>query len=136
MSERHTPTEQRAATRYMIEMAVAAVLFLGLYLIAPAVLRPVDGSPTSIGLAVASLAPVLWMGLSVTRFVRGLDEFQRPIAYQAFSAGFAVAMVVAIALAVLGGAGLSVPMPEMWVFIGGMLTWGIALPILLNRGEK
>lgn len=131
-----TPAERRAARRYMWEVGAGALGFMILFLVLPRVIQVEDGTPGSIVMALAPLAPVCWIAIALVRHVRRVDELQRTLVWQSFALGFGAAMLIALTIALLGTAGITVAHTEWYVFIGGMVTWGVTICALSFRASR
>jgi hypothetical protein len=86
-----------------------------------------DGtSPWRFVWAVLPVLPTLLVVRASVRHVRRLDEYQRRVMLEGLAVGFALAMVCALTVGMLGVAGLALPMAG-WIIYGvGMLGWAIA----------
>lgn len=131
-----TPTELRAARRYMWGIAMSSFAFLLLFLVLPSLVNAKDGSALSIVVALAPMLAVIWMLVSVFRLVRRVDEFQRGMILSSFAIGFATAMLIALTIAFLRPVGIVNEYTEWWVFIGGMSSWGVALTLFSMRANR
>lgn len=131
-----TRKERQATRRYAIELGTGSIAFLALFLFLPELVPTEQGSVSSVAVALLPLVPVLWMIIAVARHIGRMDEFQRVLITQSFAIGFAAAMLIALTIAFLSGAGILVPYPEWFVFIGGMAVWSLALWVLFGRAGR
>ncbi|ALJ19725.1 hypothetical protein [Microbacterium sp. No. 7] len=132
----YTSTDKRSASRYTLEFGSSMALFLVLFLLLPRWVPAAPGSAGAIVLAVLPIVPVIWMPIAVSRFVGRMDERLQVLMCRSLSIGFAVAMVTAILVALLGRAGVEVGGAEWYVFIAGMLSWGVSIPLVMLRAER
>lgn len=135
-AERSTVSERRAARRYMWEIAAGAVGFMLVFLFLPAIVQAEPGSALSVVIALVPVIPVGWIAVALIRHILRVDEFQRRIVIDSLAIGFGAAMLIALCVAFLSTAAISVSYPEWWVFIGGMATWGIAITVLSVRAGR
>ena len=93
-----------------------------------------DGdSPWRYAWAVLPALPAALAVRAVVRHVRRIDDYQRLLLLQGLAAGFAVAMVTALTLGLLGAAGLETGAAGWIVYGAGMLGWGIASVVAGRR---
>lgn len=131
-----TRAERRAGWRYTWEFAVGVVLYLLLFLVLPPIVSAEPGSALALVIALLPLLPALWIAVAVARHVRRVDEFQRGLVLRSCAVGFSVAMLLAVAVALVGGAGIDTRHSEWIVFLGGMSAWGITLAISSMRADR
>lgn len=131
-----TPQERRASRRYLWEIAAGAVGFLVTFLFLPELFPTKPGSPAAVAVALVPLVPVVWMAVALVRHVRRVDEFQRGLLLLSLAIGFGAAMLISLAIVFLSTAGVVVPQPEWWVFIGGMAVWGVSVAIVFARATR
>jgi hypothetical protein len=131
-----TRKEQEGSRRYLWEIAGGAIVFLVLFLFLPELIRTEKGSTESILVALVPLVPVVWMVVAVARHIGRIDEFQKIFVFQSLAIGFAAAMLIAITVAFLSTADVTVAYPEWYVFIGGMSVWGISMGVLSFRASR
>lgn len=120
----------------MWEVGAGVVAFVVLFLFLPGAVRTEVRTPASILIALLPLTSVLWITIAVARHIRRVDEFQRIFVLQSFAIGFAAAMLIALTIAFLSTAGITVAYPEWYVFIGGMSLWGISISVLSFRASR
>ena len=131
-----TSHEQRSTRRYMWEIGAGAIAFLVLFLFLPPLIPTESGSPASIVIALVPLLPVAWIVIAVASYIRRLDELHRPLALQSLALGFGAAMLIALTVAFLSTADITVLYPEWWVFIGGMSVFGVSFALLTARASR
>lgn len=131
-----TPQERRASRRYMLEIAAGAVGFLVTFLFLPELFPTEPGSPAAVVVALVPLVPVVWIAIALIRHVRRVDELQRGVIVLSLAIGFGAAMLISLAVVFLSTAGVVVPQPEWWVFLGGMAVWGVSIGVVSFRATR
>ena len=63
-------------------------------------------------------------------------RMQRAVLVRSFAFGFAVTMLTTLVIALLRGGGVDVPGSEWIIFIAGMTSWGIAIPVNTMKSER
>ena len=129
-----TAAERSNVRRYTWQMAAAAALYVGLIVGGGALADP--DSPAGAVLELLPIIPVVWMLLAALRFVRGLDEYLRPLMMTAAGVGFVAAMLAAVVLGMIEGVVGGIPHLVWGVFVTGMSAWGLAAMVLTRRGER
>lgn len=135
-TQRTTARERQVSTRYMWEIMAGAIGFLITFLFLPRILTPSPGSLGSIVLALVPIIPVLWMVIALVRHVHRIDELQRGIVQLSLAIAFGATMLIALTIAFLSTAGITVSYPEWWVFVGGMGVWGTTIGLLSIRASR
>ena len=67
------------------------------------------------------------------RHVRRADEYQRERLLAGLAVGFAVAMLASITLGILQSAGFELEGSGFWIYLVGMLAWGISAAVAGRR---
>ncbi|WP_025133636.1 hypothetical protein [Leucobacter sp. PH1c] len=129
-----TAAERSNVRRYTWQMAAAAALYVGL-IVGGGALADSD-SPAGAVLELLPIIPVVWMLLAALRFVRGLDEYLRPLMMTAAGVGFVAAMLAAVVLGMIEGVVGGIPHLVWGVFVTGMSAWGLAAMVLTRRGAR
>ncbi len=129
-----TAAERSNVRRYTWQMAAAAALYVGLIVGGGALADP--DSPAGAVLELLPIIPVVWMLLAALRFVRGLDEYLRPLMMTAAGVGFVAAMLAAVVLGMIEGVVGGIPHLVWGVFVTGMSAWGLAAMVLTRRGAR
>lgn len=129
-----TAAERSNVRRYTWQMAAAAALYVGLIVGGSALADP--DSPAGAVLELLPIIPVVWMLLAALRFVRGLDEYLRPLMMAAAGVGFVAAMLAAVVLGMIEGVVGGIPHLVWGVFVTGMSAWGLAAMVLTRRGAR
>ncbi len=129
-----TAAERSNVRRYTWQMAAAAALYVGLIVGGGALVDP--DSPAGAVLELLPIIPVVWMLLAALRFVRGLDEYLRPLMMTAAGVGFVAAMLAAVVLGMIEGVVGGIPHLVWGVFVTGMSAWGLAAMVLTRRGAR
>ena len=129
-----TAAERSNVRRYTWQMAAAAALYVGLIVGGSALADP--DSPAGAVLELLPIIPVVWMLLAALRFVRGLDEYLRPLMMTAAGVGFVAAMLAAVVLGMIEGVVSGIPHLVWGVFVTGMSAWGLAAMVLTRRGAR
>lgn len=129
-----TAAERSNVRRYTWQMAAAAALYVGLIVGGGALADP--DSPAGAVLELLPIVPVVWMLLAALRFVRGLDEYLRPLMMTAAGVGFVAAMLAAVVLGMIEGVVGGIPHLVWGVFVTGMSAWGLAAMVLTRRGAR
>lgn len=131
-----TPQERQASLKYLWEIAAGAVGFLVTFLFLPDLLPTDPGSGAAVVVALIPLVPVVWIAIALIRHVRRVDELQRGVILLSLAVGFGAAMLISLAIVFLSTAGVAVPQPEWWVFIGGMAVWGVTIGVVSFRATR
>jgi hypothetical protein len=134
MEDRRSELERRqdgAALRDAIPAVVTLIVLEGLVAVAD-----LDAGSNRWHLAI-SLSPLLagvWLAWVQLRTLRRCDEYQRTVHLEAMSAGFGVAMLMAMTGGLLDGADVgSAAQYLQLTFIAGILSWVATLAILIRR---
>ncbi|QEW03023.1 hypothetical protein [Microbacterium lushaniae] len=131
-----TRAERSAGRRYVGEFTIGVAAYLLLFLVLPRLVVTEPGSAWSVVIALTPIAPVLWMVIAMARHVRRVDELQRALLLHSFTVGFGAAMLIALAIALVTGAGIDTRHSEWAVFIGGMAAWGVSLGAFSFRANR
>jgi len=136
MAERASSSDvarERAAFRDVAPGLVALVVLQGSLVI----LDP-DGGATTANLvwSLLPLVPIGWLVWSQVRSLRRADEFQRMLQLEAMAIGFGGFVVAAMVGSLLDGAGISDARQLLQAtFIAGILSWLVALVVLMRRAR-
>lgn len=131
-----TAYEKQASRRYMWEFGAGMALFLVLFLLLPQWWATEPGSWPHLVRTLAPILPLLWAAVALWRHLRRVDEMQRAVLVRSFAFGFAVTMLITLVIALLRGGGVDVPGSEWIIFIAGMTSWSIAIPLNTMKSER
>lgn len=131
-----TNREKRAATRYVWEFSIGMVLFVLLFLVLPKWWVTELGTWPHLVRTLLPILPLIWAVIALWRHVRNIDEMQRAVLVRSFAFGFAVTMLATVVIALLRGGGNEVPGGEWIIFIVGMTSWGIAIPVNTMKSDR
>jgi len=127
-------TARYARRRYMREMAVAAVLYVGLVLAAAFVIRNLDTPQwVRIILSLLPVAPALMMLRAYLTYLNALDEFQRRLQTDALLISAGIVMFGSFAYGFLEEWADLPHLPLIWVFPLFAFIFGIAHGIIRHR---
>lgn len=116
----------RARAWAYIREFVPAMLTYCVVLVLVLTFGDLDGtSPWRFVWAVLPVLPLIWVGIAVVRHLRRLDDYQQRLTLLSLGVGFAVAMVAAVTMGLLGAAGLQTPVTPWIIFGAGMFAWGV-----------
>lgn len=131
-----TPAERQLGKRYIGEFSIGVLAYLLLFLVLPRVVSAEPGSAWSIVIALTPLVPVAWMIIAMARHLHRIDEMQNVLLLRSFAVGFGAALLIALAIALLSGAGVDTRHSEWAVFIGGMGAWSVSLAVFSFRVDR
>lgn len=131
-----TPRERRVAARYVWEISVGIAAFLGLFLLLPNWWKTEPGTWPHLALTLLPILPLIWVVLALWRHLRNIDEMQREVLIRSLAFGFAITMITTLVIALLRGAGVALQGGEWIIFIAGMTSWGIAIPISTMNSDR
>lgn len=124
-----TSYEKQAGRRYVWEFGVGMALFLMLFLLLPDWWHTDPGTWPHLVRTLVPILPLLWAVAALWRHLWRIDEMQRAVLVRSFAFGFAVTMFTTLVIALLRGGGIDVPGSEWIIFIAGMISWSIAIPV-------
>jgi len=110
----------------------ASLLFILLYKLGK--FRP-ELASLELPLAIFALAPAAVLVWAFVRQVRGADELQRQILFEALAISFVVEFAVAIVYALLEGLGIPRPPSIFWASLL-VISWSVGLAIRSARYER
>jgi hypothetical protein len=114
---------RQAWVRYVVDVAVAmGIGYPALVLLSVWFLRSHPGSVWRYAVAVAPMAPVLWLAFAAVRFLHQADELERRIQLEAIAFSFVVTAVGTLSYAFLQSAGLP-PLNPWWIWIVMTALW-------------
>jgi len=135
-----TPTERKSKSDVDRDRALLRDLIPGLVLLVvlqgSLVMLDPDGDASAANLAwsLMPLVPFAWLVWAQVRGLRRADEYQRLRQLEAMAIGFGGFMALAMTGGLLDGAGIGDPAQWLQItFIGGTLTWVVALGIIAGR---
>lgn len=125
--------DRARARAYLLDF-VPSMIGYGLVLVGVLRWGHLDGhSPWRFVWSVLPVLPVLWIGRAVLRHLRRVDDYQRLLLLNSLAAGFAIAMIAAVTVGLLGIAGVPMRSAGWVVFGAGMLGWLVAGQRLARR---
>jgi hypothetical protein len=83
--------------------------------------------------AVLPVVPALWVVRALLRHIGRIDDYQRLLLLRGLAGGFAVAMVAALTVGLLGVAGMALPGAGWVVYGAGMLGWAVSSAVANRR---
>lgn len=83
--------------------------------------------------SVLPVVPALWVVRALLRHVARVDDYQRLLMLRGFAGGFAVSMLAAVTIGMLGVAGLALPAAGWVVYGAGMLGWAASSALAARR---
>ncbi|MCU1404746.1 MAG: hypothetical protein JWQ43_1049 [Glaciihabitans sp.] len=130
LDSRAASVGERAVNKAYLREFLIGMIGYAVILMAVMIWGGLDGdSPWRYAWAVLPVVPMLWVVVALWRHIKRIDDYQRLVLLRGLGIGFAVAMISAITLGMLGIAGLSVPSVGWIIFSLGMAGWLVATTI-------
>lgn len=126
---------RKAGRRHAIEMAAAALLYMGVLIVCLLLARGVEKGPTLVLLAVAPVLPMVFACIAFLRFYRNMDEMQQRISADAAALTLMIGVLAAIMLGFLKRFGVfDFEDDMMWFGPFLIVAWG-AVRFFLGGGR-
>jgi hypothetical protein len=132
MNQIPAPSPKAVCRRYLLEVAVAMLAYMGAIMLSTRLLHGSVTGGLRVLIALLPLLPLIFMFVAVIRFVRYTDEMLRRVHIQAFAIAAGATAFLALTYGCLEMAGFP-RLSAWWTFFCIDVIWGLAVWILERR---